>query len=230
MEHGERQEAILSLLREKKRASVRELAGALYVSDMTIRRDLEKLAREGRLRRYHGGAVAAEEYPDYPVGMRMSINEKEKKDLGRRARAHLADGQTVYLDGSSTCAYVIPYLKEFRDIRVVTNSVQFLLMLAEEGIPCLLSGGDYYPFEMCLVGSFAEAFFREIYVDIAFFSCLGLSDDGCLSDNDQALTAIRKIVLHNAGKSVFLMDRSKLHSKCTYHICRTEEADDVIIA
>lgn len=226
---NERQKQLLHLVEAKQRISVSQLAKALYVSEMTVRRDLTVLERDGMLLRYHGGAVALGEYMQYPIGTRMHINEKEKREIAKLAEKHVRDGQTIFLPGSSTCAFLIPYLKKYEGIRVVTNSVRFLLALSDMGISCLLSGGEYQKSDQALVGRGAEQFLRALNFHIAFLACDGISDDGMVSVEKEDMAQIVRIGFEHAQKRIILSDRSKLGVRCTYNICNTEDADEILV-
>ena len=93
---NERQNRILEITEKRKRVSVEFLAKTLYVSEMTVRRDLQKMDREGLIKRYHGGALACEDYIDYSFDLRMRMNEKEKKKLAAEAQKHIRDGPPPY--------------------------------------------------------------------------------------------------------------------------------------
>ena len=229
MKLNERQKQILEITEEKGRVSSAYLSRRLYVSEMTVRRDLNKMSAEGIIKRYHGGALACESYPDYSFETRMKMHEKEKKQIAAVAAKYISSGQTIFLHSSSTCAYVVPCLKEHKNIRIVTNSVQITLMATKYGIPCLITGGEYSERERCLIGRVAENTLREINTDIAFLSCSGISEDGMVTELDEDFAAITRIAFKNASKKIILADNSKLNSIYTYNICTLDEADDVIV-
>ena len=83
---------------------------------------------------------------------------------------------------------------------------------------------------MCLVGSIAEQYARDLNVDVAFFTTAAYSDDGVISDFDIDQTMMRKIILKNAKQSIFLFESSKTGQKMTYTLCRREDATAVIVA
>lgn len=227
MKLNDRQNTILKRLKNEKKVSVAELARELYVCEMTIRRDLKFLEENKLLKRYNGGAVEIESGISN-IALRKFFNDDEKRLLASEAKKHLCDGITVFLDSSSTCEYLVPHLSDFRDIMLVTNSVQTLMSAAEYNIPCILTGGSYYPGDMCLVGGNARRFLENINLDIAFLSVRGYSDDGIMSDDNEAQTEIRKTVLKIADKSVFLFTNDKLHRKYIYRLCRADDVADVI--
>ena len=227
MELNDRQKQILALLRERKKITVTETSELLYASEMTVRRDLERMEQLGLLRRFHGGAVEADTLHQ-PIIFRSLVNDDRKKNLARKASEFLRDGQTVFLDSSSTCSYLVPYLSKFSGIHVVTNSIQSLLLLAQEHIPCYLTGGKYYERDMCLVGTMANDFAEQFNVDIAFFSALGLSADGRVTDNDEFQTAVRKKVLKNAAQVILLLDESKSGKTYPFTLCRKDEITAIL--
>lgn len=220
-----RKKEIFDLLCEKKRASVGFLAGTLYVSEMTIRRDLAEMERQGFLRRYRGGAVLTPPKEGLPVSERHYLEEEEKRALALRAAALLSDGLSVFIDSSSTAQYLLPHIKKHEGIRVITNSVAALLAAEKLNIPCLLIGGDYYGRDMCLVGTLAERYAMDLNVDVAFFSAQGISEDGIISDNSPEQGGVRLAVMKNARRSVFLFERGKLGKKYLYTLCRADEVE-----
>jgi len=226
---NERQHKIFEITQRKQKVTVGYLAKKLYVSEMTIRRDLKLMELEGLIKRYHGGALAHNDYIEYPIELRMRINEKEKRDLALSVTKYISDGQTIFLNNSSSCAYIIPCLKNYKNIKVITNSVQFILTLSKLQIDCILTGGEYRESERCLVGRDTENFLRSINTDIAFLSCDGISDDGIITVNDAAKAEIIKIAFRNASKRIILAHTSKLGSKYTYNICEKRDVDDIII-
>lgn len=226
---NERQQDIVEFIKKEKRASVKKLAAQFFVSEMTIRRDLKELENQNYLKRYNGGAVYCRSDSLLPIQMRKFLNAKEKNMLSKRAEKYLHDSQTVFIDSSSTCMYMIPLLAEYKDIKIITNSVQNLLVAAEHHIQCSIAGGNYYERDMCTVGSETENYLRNINVDIAFLTTSGLSDDGVISDLDESQTAVRKAVMENSKKNLFLFESGKLHKKFPYTLCRTDMADDIIM-
>ncbi len=226
---NERQKQIFEITEAKQRVSVSFLAKKLYVSEMTVRRDLKKMETEGFIKRYHGGALVYDEYTSTSLDLRMRVNEKEKRTIATEAEKHIKDGQTIFIDNSSTCAYIIPCLKNYKDIKVITNSVKFLLMLSKMNIKCTLAGGEYDEVERCLLGRNTENFLRSINTDIAFLSCSGISDDGRVTESDEATAEITRIGLQNTKKAILLADNSKTGLTYTYTVCRVEDIDEVIV-
>lgn len=225
----DRKKDIFDILYEEGRISVSKLAEMLYVSEMTIRRDLSEMEKNGILRRYRGGAVLTATNSDMPVSQRFFVDENEKKDLSKQAAKFLEDNLTIYIDSSSTCQYIIPYINKHKNISLITNSVNALLMASRMQIPCVLIGGKYYCQDMCFVGSLAEQYAEQFNVDVAFFSTLGMSEDGIISDSDIEQSVVRKIIMEHSKKNIFLFEKNKLNKKYFYTLCHKNDVDEVLV-
>ena len=126
----ERQEKILSLLSENVSISVAKLSKLLYVSQPTVRRDLNELERQKKVIRTHGGVVIRNA-PDneIPLLWREEQNNASKKKIAEKAAEYIHNGDIIFMDASSTVSYIIPHLKAYSDIIVVTNSPKISLKL-----------------------------------------------------------------------------------------------------
>ena len=229
MELNDRQKRILERINSTGAVKVAELSRSLYFSEMTIRRDLQMMEKEGLLKRVHGGAVMNESEFQYPIWYRMEINKEQKKALALRAAKYLHDGQVIFFNSSSTLSYLLPYLHQYKNLQIVTNSVHLLFQISKMHIPCYLTGGLYNEIEGNLAGRQAEAFLKTINPDIAFLSCEGLSADGTVTDGNADIAEIDRIAIERAKTAVLLMDRSKLGALLTYTVCSTDQLTEVIL-
>ena len=229
MNINERQKEILELLHQKGSVSVSELSKTLFVTEMTIRRDLSELEKGGFLRRYRGGAVLKINAGEMPITERMLLDKDEKEALALMCFEYLRDDMTVFIDSSSTCQYLLPHLSRLKKLTVITNSVTALLSCGSLHLPAILIGGEYYEQDMCTVGSLAEQYVSGLNVDIAFFTTAAISEDGVISDFDLRQTMIRKLIMQNSRQNVFLFEREKIGKKYLYTLCRKEDATAVLI-
>ena len=227
---NERQKEILGILYQNGRASVAELSRTLFVSEMTVRRDLIEMEKGGFLRRYRGGAILKINMGEMPIGERLLLDRQEKEELAQKCTDYLSDSITVFIDSSSTCQYILPYLSQYKNITVVTNSISALLTLGKMHIFTILIGGEYYEQDMCTVGSLAERYVHELNVDVAFYTTAAISHDGVISDFDLKQTMIRKYVMKNANKNVFLFEKEKFGKKHLYTLCAAEDVTAILTA
>lgn len=227
MELNERQQNILTLLREKGKISVFSLSKKLNYSEMTIRRDLTKMETAGLLKRSHGMALE-NDINSQPITTRSFAQDDEKRKLCKEASHYLTDKMTVFLDSSSTCMYLIPYIAVHKEMCIFTNSVQVLLSASNFHIPCYLTGGKYYEKDMCLLGAQAEKYAQNINVDIAFFSCAGYNDDGRITDDSEEQTAVRLAAMQNSKKSIMLFDSTKKNVTYAFTVCHRDDVYKMI--
>lgn len=225
---NERQREIVDIVYKEKRISVRKLSAILYVSEMTVRRDLAELEKEGFIKRYRGGAVPNESGETMPISQRFFVEDEEKKILAKSAQKHLRDGMRVFIDSSSTCLYLIPAIARFKDITMFTNSVRAVISASKYHIPTVIMGGDYFEHDMCCIGVVTEEDAGRFNYDVAFFSAMGIDRDGMISDNDVAQSSVRRVVMKNSRENVFLFENNKLGERYAFNICHSDEVTEVI--
>ncbi len=230
MFYSERQEQLLALLKKEKSLRVSTIAAKLFTSESTVRRDLTALENEGLVRRTFGGAVICEtERADEPLVIRNAKNTKAKSEIAKRAAELVHDGMVIFLDSSSTAAHLVPYLTRFHDLTVITNSPATSIALGECGIRNFCTGGELSSRSVSFVGGYAQDFIRSFNADIAFISCRGLSEDGLLTESNVEFVHVKKQMLKNAKRRVFLCDRSKFERTYPHRLATRDEFDDVII-
>ena len=225
----ERQEQILAILEDKKSISVTALAKLLYVSQPTVRRDLDNLCRQRKVQRTHGGVVLRKvSDTEIPLMYREDQNNGAKKAIAEKAAKGIRDGDVIFLDASSTVSYLIPHLKKFRDLLVVTNSPKTSIRLGECGIKNYCTGGLLLMHSVAYVGSETEKFISGINADIFFFSSRGCTEDGKITDSSESEAAIKKAMLQNAERSYYLCDSSKHGKQYAFNICTKKDITGII--
>lgn len=230
MFYSERQQQLLSLLKKEKSMRVSAIAAHLFTSESTVRRDLTALEKEGLVRRTFGGAVLCEtEHTDEPLGIRNTKNKRAKSEIARRAAEHVRDGMVLFLDGSSTAAHLVERLAVYHDLTVITNSPATSIALGECGIRNFCTGGELAPLSVSYVGSYATQFICDFNADIAFVSCRGLSEEGVLTESNVEFVHIKRQMLKNAKKRIFLCDRSKIGHIYPHRLAEKNDFDEVII-
>jgi DeoR/GlpR family transcriptional regulator of sugar metabolism len=225
----ERQEQIIKILEERKSISVQQLSALLYVSQPTVRRDLDILSRQGKVQRTHGGVVLRKASDaEIPLMFREDQNNAAKKAIAEKAALLIHDGDVIFLDASSTVSYLVPHLKKFRDLLVITNSPKTSMRLGEQNIKNYCTGGLLLAHSIAYVGSETEKFISGINADVFFFSSRGYTEDGYITDSSEREVAAKKAMLQNAKKSYYLCDSSKRNKKFTFNVCTIKSIAGII--
>lgn len=225
----ERQEEIVKILEKNRSMSVAKLSELLFVSPPTIRRDLSILENQGKVQRTHGGVVLRKASDlEIPLIFREDQNNSAKKSIAEKASQFISDGDVIFLDASSTVAYLIPYLERFNDIIVITNSPKTSMMLGEKKIKNYCTGGLLLMHSIAYVGSEAEKFISNINADVFFFSSRGYTENGTITDSSEREVATKKAMLKNSERSYYLCDSSKKGQKFAFNVCLTKDIDAII--
>ena len=220
----ERQDHIVEMLKEQKYCSVSVIANTLYVAPITVRRDLAEMEADGIINRCHGGATLnSSENREVPFELRTKENSSVKSILGKKAAEMLQDGDTVFMDASSTVLHIADYLQTKQNLTVITNSIKVLEKLKGKQITCYLTGGMLLENSHALVGNVAEETISSMYADVCFFSSQGITEDGVITDFSDAETKLRKQMIRNAKKSIFLYDQSKVGKRFLFKVCDSNE-------
>lgn len=223
----ERQSSILEILSQRKSATVEELCAALYSSGATIRRDLKVLEGTGLIRRTHGGAVHVEASTrDFPLPLRETENQPAKNRIAQQARQLIQDGQTIFLDSSSTACHLARSLTGYSHLRVITNGLKTATILADiPGIEVYCTGGKLREGAMSFVGEATMSFIAGFHGDIAFFSCRGADADSGITDSDEQEAALKRAYIRQTRQAVLLCDSSKLGKQ---YFCKIAPLEAVV--
>lgn len=229
----QRQDVIQDLLRSQRFATVRELASAVGVSPMTVRRDLETLESGGAVRRVYGGAKALAPAPvEAPVpeqryAERMLENGAAKTLLAREAACFVSDGDTIGLDGSTTAVHLARQLRD-RDVTVVTNNLLVVNEISGGAARVFVPGGMVRETTHTLVGDEAVAGLGAFNADVVFFSCTGFHPEVGLSDSNAEEVAVKRALFGLGGRRIALIDRSKYGRQSLLNLIDLREVEGLV--
>ena len=225
----QRQQKILEFLNEKHFSTVKELAGHVWSSESSVRRDIKALEAKGYISQIYGGVVLAEyENSVAPVVLRDSSNSAVKEELAKMATEHIFDGATIIMDGSSTVRRIIKHIAPFRNLKIISNNLRVFSECENPDTRVYCTGGLFLKQSNIFVGSGAEKYISGINADILFFSSQAISEDGVISDSSEEETALRRIMMSRAKKKIYLCDSSKLCTQKTFVICTKDDVDHII--
>jgi DeoR/GlpR family transcriptional regulator of sugar metabolism len=196
---------------QKGRAGMEELCAFLETSEATVRRDLASLAAEGLIKRVHGGAVVGERLlEEPPVLQRCGVFTEQKRAIGRAAAALIHDGETIFLGSGSTVLEVARNLTSRRELRVITNSLPIVNLLADvPEIHLVVTGGFLRNAERTFVGFLVEKCLAELRADKTIVGIQAIHPEHGLTNDWLPETMVDRAIVRFAPELVVVADSSK---------------------
>lgn len=227
---AERRNLILEKLQDEKKVVVSELGVLFGVSEETIRRDLDRLDREGLAVKGYGGAVLNESSNiDMPFNVRKKKNMQGKRVIANIIETLISEGDHIILDPSTTAVSIVKALKGKNRLTIVTNSIEVLVELSDvAGWDVISTGGTLKEKYLALVGPKAVESIRSFYADKAIFSCKGLDMEKGLTDGNEMFSQVKKAMLRSARQKILAADHTKFDKITFSQICSVTEIDMVV--
>ncbi len=208
----QRREKILDMIREDGHAKVLQLSKIFKVTEVTIRQDLEKLEKEGVINREHGGAYLKN------IGLNVKNivlqNQEqlpEKAAIAREALKLINDGDTIILDSGSTTTEIAKLITNFKNLTVITNSLNIALLLGViPDINLVVTGGEFKAPTLSLTGQKAADFFDGLHVDKLFLATAGITLKSGLTYPSINDIVVKRAMIESANEVYLVADSSKI--------------------
>ncbi|WP_436988362.1 DeoR/GlpR family DNA-binding transcription regulator [Streptomyces sp. enrichment culture] len=241
----QRRALILDEVRRRGGVRVNELTRRLNVSDMTVRRDLDVLARQGVVEKVHGGAVPVAEARTHEPGFeaKSALEPGAKEDIARVAAAMVAPGAAIALSGGTTTYAVARRLLDVPDLTVVTNSVRVADVFHSASprgagpgggagpgpgpATVVLTGGVRTPSDS-LVGPVADQAIGSLHFDVLFLGVHGVSVEAGLSTPNLAEAETNRRLVRSARRVVVVADHTKWGKVALSSFARLEDVDTLV--
>ena len=207
----QRRRKIANIVREQGEATTSELSERFSVSEITIRKDLEKLAEQGMIERAHGGAVKQESTVTEPSHEeKASARMDEKKKIGEKAATLIEEDSTILLGNGTTTSQIIPHLQGKENLTAITNSLNNALKIFNlPDVRLSIVGGDARKKNYALIGPLAQECFNHIYVDQLFLGVDGISLEQGLTTPTLMEAKICEKMIKVAEEVIVVADHSK---------------------
>jgi DeoR/GlpR family transcriptional regulator of sugar metabolism len=208
----ERRFRIREILSRERTVAASELIRTLGVTAATVRRDLAGLEKEGVLVRSHGGAVSRTSSTNFQPSYESlgRTNRTEKQAIAREAEHLILDGETVFLEGSTTVYELARRLLHRNRLTIITNSPPMVHEFQRsQHVSVICTGGELQKDVFYLSGVWAQRALSEIRVDKAVLGVSAIDPGYGISTASQAEAQIKKMILKSARVSIALADHSK---------------------
>jgi DeoR family transcriptional regulator, aga operon transcriptional repressor len=227
---GERRIKIAELLTRKGSVRVSELSKLFRVTEVTVRSDLDAMARDGLLVRDRGGAIAHTSTSlSTAFEKRAAEHAEEKRKIGRAAAALVEDGETVILDAGSTMMEMARNLPARKSLTIVTTGLNIAAQVgAIPGIHVLVAGGFLSPETVSTVGAMAERDLESLIVDKLFLSPQAFDASSGLTDISLHVARVKAAMIRSARRIIILADSSKWGATRFAKFASLDEVDVLI--
>ncbi len=227
MKPENRQQELMNRLRAVEREwRVDELARALKVSPLTIRRDLDALERAGAIVRTLGGCLAIGRTQNAVYQKRVATQFELKQAIGRAAAREVHSGDTLLINDGSTTFHLASCLGACGPITVYTNSVAMIGEFSRfPNVRLNVLGGEYHADLFYLGGSLLERVMETISTDVAFIGADAVSADGGCYCLDEDTARVAQLMMKHARRRILLADHTKLAANAPVRYAKLKDFD-----
>lgn len=210
----ERRQIILEKINIDGTVHVSDLSEELNVTEETIRKDLDVLDQQELLSRIHGGAVALETNSKAELSFNVRENKMKnsKTEIAKKAIDLVEDGDTIFLDASTTSMYLARKLSTVNNITIITNSIKIMLELIDyDNINVISTGGTLRSNSFSFVGPLANETVKKYFADKIFASCKGINIEHGATDSNELEIEVKKNMIKQTKEIIILADHCKLN-------------------
>lgn len=222
----QRREKIVTLLDKEGTVSVNKLSKLFHVSTVTIRNDLRHLEEQGCILRSYGGAMLNKAFAfDRPLLDKRRINFSVKNKIAKRAAQMVEDGDRIILDSGSTTALMVPYLKEKRNLIVLTNALNIAYDLATNtDVEIIIAGGSVRKNAYSISGPTVEQLLKMYHFNKLFLGVDGFDLKAGITTPNFAEACVNKAMCEASGQIIAMTDSSKFGRKS---FCMIEKIENI---
>lgn len=207
----ERQELIVQFIEKNQRVTIDQLRAQFSISPATARRDLEILAEQGKIQRFHGGAMPNQSAPpDLPTLQRASEQADAKKRIGKAAAALITEGDVVFLGSGTTTLEVARHLINHNNLTVITNSILVINTLIDaHGVTLISLGGVLRRSELSFMGHLAELTLSEMRPAKVIMGALAVDIEGGITNKYLPETSTGRAIIKSGRELILVADHTK---------------------
>ncbi|OCT14669.1 DeoR family transcriptional regulator [Paenibacillus pectinilyticus] len=204
---NQRQQQILDRMAIDGEVKIIELKELFEVTEMTLRRDMEKLEQWGHIKRTFGGAILVG--ADIALHERNGVLIEEKMKIGKLAAQLIQPGESIFLDGGSTTLQVAKYIQPGHTITVVTNALNIATELQGKQIPTIVIGGMLMGQTSTMVGPVAAETIAKMAFNRVFLGTTGVTIKYGFSNSNMHEAEIKRLAIQQGAEINIVMDATK---------------------
>lgn len=228
----ERRAMIVEEINRRTSLQVADICERFGVSEVTARNDLDKLEKNGKLRRTHGGAVSLTRtitvsFPD----QRLNLNVEAKRAITERAASFVHDGDSLFVDTGTTAFEFVHFLYDKRDITLVTSDLS-IASFADSSMPhanILVLGGTLRKNHRYITGPITTEIMGRLRVDKAFLAADSFTPGFGFTTQFTGVAEVKGMMLKQSRDHFMMMDASKVHDPCFMRFAQLTDFQTIIM-
>lgn len=222
----ERQQKIMEIVRKQQVVKYVELKEALQVSIETLRRDIQILVQQGLVEKFYGGIREVEQsLTETLIEQRMISQLEEKIAIARECATFIQEGDCIFLDSGSSTFQIAKFIRNMKNITVITNSLPIVLELLHTSVEIILMGGKVRHSEKSIVAYDFLLQYDQLNISKAFICTSGISLKNGLSDFSFEEVVTRRNIVHSAQTIYVVADYTKFERDVAIKICSLSDVD-----
>lgn len=226
----------MELINREKTVTVDRVVEDFSVAAITIRRDLDKLAEEGFIKRIHGGAAALSNIVVAPKASDVTMDiDQERIRIAAEAAKRIRDGDYIYIEAGRTCYALVQQLAGKKNLKIVTVSPVLVMALSEiseannGNFEIISSGGSFNVYKHFLLGPHARQFFENIQVDAAYVSVTAIDiEAGVTADSLEEAEISRTVLTKSSRRNIGMITSDKINTASFIKVADIDIFDEII--
>jgi DeoR family glycerol-3-phosphate regulon repressor len=205
-----RLEAIIELVNSRGFVSIEEMATHFDVTPQTIRRDINTLASDNRVRRCHGGASAAPSTQNTEYTKRKHMQSAEKARIAKEVVRHIPDHASLFINIGTTNEAIARELVSHSGLKIITNNLHVAALVSgKEDFDVIIAGGKVRSRDGGIIGEATLDFVQQFRVDYAIIGISGIDEDGSLLEFDYQEVRVAQALIRNSRRVILACDHTK---------------------
>ncbi|MGJ8513591.1 DeoR family transcriptional regulator [Carnimonas bestiolae] len=207
-----RHEQIIAIVNDRGYATIEQLASHFSVTPQTIRRDLNHLSSDGRIRRVHGGAGRDESSTtNAPYLSRQRQNSDAKQRIAELVAAAIPDNASLFINIGTSTEMVARALLNHRGLEIITNNLNVASILQpKDDFNVIIAGGTVRSYDGGIIGEATIDFINQFKVDFGIIGISGIdNEDGSLLEYDYREVRVAQAIINNSRRRLLVADDSK---------------------
>lgn len=229
MSQQARHEKIVELVTARGFVSVDDLANHFSVTPQTMRRDINTLAADNRVRRFHGGASAAPSTQNTEWSTRKQLQSEEKSRIAQLVAEYIPDHASLFINIGTTNEAIAKALLGHQGLKIITNNLHVAAIVSgKPDFDVIIAGGKVRSRDGGIIGEATMDFVQQFRVDYGIIGISGIDDDGSMLDFDYQEVRVSQSIIANSREVVLAADYTKFGRRAVIRLGDLSDIDTLV--